>query len=399
MSDVLLTYGWVRSSYAALRNLSSHGLNVTVADSYRFGMCQSSRLKKNFALYPSHYDDEKAFVDKIVDLCEVNGIRLLMPSHNETEVLARHRYRFPGMLGSLLPNAVHCELFNNKARTYDFAQSTGIPVPKKIAYLSPDQLAERISACGIAKTVIKLLTGNSGKGVFYADTPGEAQEMAQKLIEQYALPPERFPQVEERIYGEGWGCSALYWHGEPITFFSHRRLREKIATGGTSTFRESARNEQLREITGKLLGKIGWHGLAMVEYKICPETGKIWFIEVNPRLWGSIPLAISAGVEFPYLAWLCATEGPEAAKNYQEKSIVRYPWRGRWLLGDLMLAATQALRGKPMQAWKTTFSGKSDAFDDLYSDDPLAFAGEILHYGSRFLGTMSLNPAEKGMVG
>ena len=73
MNDVLLTYGWVRSSYAALRNLSSHGLNVTVADSYRFGMCQSSRLKKNFVRYPSHYDDEKAFVEKIINLCEKFG--------------------------------------------------------------------------------------------------------------------------------------------------------------------------------------------------------------------------------------------------------------------------------------------------------------------------------------
>jgi predicted ATP-grasp superfamily ATP-dependent carboligase len=399
MNDVLLTYGWVRSTYAALRNLSAHGLDVTVADSYRFGMCQSSRLKKHFVRYPSHYDDENAFVDEISNICEVQGIRLLMPSHNETEILARHRDRFPGMLGSLLPKAEHCALFNNKARSYEFAHSAGIPVPERIIYTSSDQIAEEISSAGITKTVIKLLTGNSAKGVFYAETPAEAQEISQRLIEQFTLPPERFPQVEERIYGEGWGCSALYWHGEPITFFCHRRLREKIATGGTSTFRESAQNQLLQEITAKLLGKIGWHGLAMVEYKICPETGRIWFIEVNPRLWGSIPLAISAGVEFPYLAWLCATEGPDAARSYQRKSEVRYPWRGRWLLGDMMLAAAQCLRLRPIQAWRTIFSGKSDSFDDLYLDDPLAFAGEILHYGSRFLSTLSVNPAEKGMVG
>jgi hypothetical protein len=29
---LLLTYGWVRSSYAALRNLHSHGVGVHVAD-------------------------------------------------------------------------------------------------------------------------------------------------------------------------------------------------------------------------------------------------------------------------------------------------------------------------------------------------------------------------------
>ena len=136
-----------------------------------------------------------------------------MPSHNETEVLARHRDRFPGILGSLLPNVQHCELFNNKARAYDFAKSAGIPVPKKIVYSSPDQLAEKISASGISNTVIKLLTGNSGKGVFYADTPSGAQEMSQKLIEQYTLPPDRFPQVEERIVWRRLGlfCSLLAW--------------------------------------------------------------------------------------------------------------------------------------------------------------------------------------------
>lgn len=398
MSDVLLTYGWVRSSYAALRNLSSHKLDVTISDSYNFGMCQSSRLKNVFIKYPSHYKDEDAFVDKISEICAKNNVRLIMPSHNETEILARHRDRFPGVLGSLLPAAEHCALFNNKARAYEFAQSAGIPVPQRVKYSSPDQVAKEIKNRGFSKTVIKLLTGNSAKGVFYADTPSAAQDLIRTLIEKFTLSPDRFPQIEERIFGEGWGCSSLYWQGKPITFFCHRRLREKTSTGGTSTFRESARNEQLIELTKKLLDKISWHGLAMVEYKICPETGKIWFIEVNPRLWGSLPLAISAGVEFPYLAWLCATEGPEVASIYQKKSTVRYPWRGRWLFGDLILAASQFAKLKPLRAFKTVFSGKSDSFDDLYLDDPFAFAGEVLHYGSRFLSTLSFNPSEEGMV-
>ncbi|GFO69227.1 hypothetical protein GMLC_28060 [Geomonas limicola] len=349
--------------------------------------------------YPSHYEDEEAFVDAIAGHCKELNVRLLMPSHNETEVLARHRERFPGVLGSLLPDARHCAIFNNKARSYDLADSAGLSTAARISYLDPAELAGSIKAAGIGKTVIKLLTGNSAKGVFYAETPEEAQRTVQRLIREYDLEPSRYPQVEERIYGEGWGCSALYWHGQPITFFCHRRLREKIATGGTSTFRESAHNEQLVQFTAALLGKIGWHGLAMVEYKVCPITGKIWFIEVNPRLWGSIPLAISAGAEFPYLAWLCATEGPDAALKYHQDDRVLMHWRGRWFLGDLMLAATQTLQGKPLQALSTVCSGKTDAFDDLFLDDPLAFVGEILHYGSRFVASRSLNPAEKGMVG
>lgn len=398
MSDVLLTYGWVRSSYAALRNLSAHSVSVTVADSYRFGMCQGSRLKKNFVKYTSHYQSENAFVDQVADICADNDIRLLMPSHNETEILARHRDRFPGQLGSLLPQADHCALFNNKASAYELACSLGVPVPQRINYAAPDGLAGVIDSSGVGQTVIKLLTGNSAKGIFYADSATEAQATVKRLVEDYSLSAERFPQVEERVHGEGWGCSALYWEGQPIAFFCHRRLREKIATGGTSTLRESAINEELIENTKRLLGGIGWHGLAMVEYKVCPDTGKVWFIEVNPRLWGSLPLAISAGVEFPYLAWLCATQGPDAAKQCHQQCTLKYPWRGRWLMGDMMIAASQLAKLKIRPAMATLFSSGSDAVDDFYLDDPMAFVGEVLHYGSRFVASRSLNPAEEGML-
>ena len=37
MTDILLTYGWVRSSYNALRNLKKHDLKVAVSDSSSMG--------------------------------------------------------------------------------------------------------------------------------------------------------------------------------------------------------------------------------------------------------------------------------------------------------------------------------------------------------------------------
>ncbi len=83
-------------------------------------------------------------------------------------------------------------------------------------------------------------------------------------------------------------------------------MREKIATGGASTLREAVANAAIAQAAQRFFDAIGWHGLAMCEFKVCPETGTFWFVEVNPRLWGSMALATSAGVEFPYLAWLCA---------------------------------------------------------------------------------------------
>lgn len=398
MSDVLLTYGWVRSSYAALRNLDKHGVSVCVSDSNRVGMCQWSRLKDGFEIYPSYYANEDKFISSIVKICETKTIRLIMPSHNETEILARHRSRLPAAATALLPDEAHCALFNNKARAYELAKSVGVPVPARIDYKDPGQIEALLVSARIEKSVIKMLTGNSSKGVHYAETPQAAQALVEKLIAENSLQADRYPQIEERVSGEGWGCSVLYWRGEKVASFTHHRLREKVSTGGTSTLRESARHEGLEVAAKKIFDAVGWHGLAMCEFKVCPETGHYWFIEVNPRMWGSIPLAISAGVEFPYLAWLCATSGIDAARKYHLEAIVKIPWRGRWLLGDGIVSMKLLTEGKILSAWTTIFQTEADAIDDFYWDDPLAFLGEVGYYGAKFLKTLSTNPADEGMV-
>jgi predicted ATP-grasp superfamily ATP-dependent carboligase len=393
--NVLLTYGWVRSSYAALRNLYAHGVSVHVGDTGRIGMSQFSRFKQGVSLYRSHYKDEDAFVSDVKRLCEEQDIDLILPSHNETEVLAKHRDQLDERLTRLLPRYEHCLLFNNKSTSYDYVKTLGVPVPPRYAYDKPEDLLTQLEGQGTV--VIKMLTGNSAKGVFYAHTPGAAIDIVNGLIKRYNLSPDRYPQIEQKVEGEGWGCSVLYWQGKPIADFSHRRLREKIATGGTSTLRELADHPGIREAAKLIFTKLGWHGLAMCEFKVCPKTGQFWFIEVNPRMWGSIPLAINAGVEFPYLAWLCATQGPEKAQIYHKNHSLQTQHKARWLLGDLMLAAKLLLCMQWPTAWKILME-KVDSTDDFYWDDPLAFVGEVIYYLKNSLAKLSLNPEEKGML-
>jgi predicted ATP-grasp superfamily ATP-dependent carboligase len=397
--SVLITDGWVRSSYAALRNLTDHGIRVSVADRRRLGMCQASRRKAQFARYRSHYLDEAGFVADVAAICREQSIGLVLPSHNETEILAKHRERLALGRDALLPDAGHCALFNDKARGYDLARSCGVPVPLRVAYANADGLAEKLREQGMERCVIKLRTGNSAKGVFYAHSPTEAAATVRRLVREFDLPADRLPQVEEYVSGEGWGGSVLYWHGRRVASFTHRRVREKIATGGTSTLREAVANAAIEQAAERIFDAIGWHGLAMSEWKVCPETGRFWFVEVNPRMWGSIALPISAGVEFPYLAWLCAVEGEEAAIRYQGKAVVKDPWRSRWLLGDLTVGARQALSGQLRDAYRTLFQARADALDDFFWDDPLVFFGEVGVYLENAIRGRSLNPVEKGMIG
>jgi predicted ATP-grasp superfamily ATP-dependent carboligase len=79
----------------------------------------------------------------------------------------------------------------------------------------------------------------------------------------------------------------------------------------------------------RILDHVGWHGVAMVEFKVTPE-GCPYLMEVNPRFWGSLQLAIDAGVDFPWLLYQLASGAPAWPDPGYRTGV-----RVRWLLGDL----------------------------------------------------------------
>jgi len=117
------------------------------------------------------------------------------------------------------------------------------------------------------------------------------------------------PIVQEYIDGPEYGFFALYNKGKLKAKFQHRRTLSFSYQGGVSACRQAVRIKALDELGTKILGSLNWHGPAMVECKFDQKEKKFKLIEINPRFWGSLPLAIQAGVDFPYLDYLIARDG------------------------------------------------------------------------------------------
>src|SRR5690606_14488164 len=79
--------------------------------------------------------------------------------------------------------------------------------------------------------------------------------------------------------------------------------------GGSSYRRSVELDPEMLDAARRLIRTLNYTGVAMVEFKLNRQTGKWVFIEINGRFWGSLPLAISAGVDFPAYLYRMMTEG------------------------------------------------------------------------------------------
>lgn len=106
---------------------------------------------------------------------------------------------------------------------------------------------------------------------------------------------------QEVVRGPGIGVGVCAEEGKILASFTHRRLREEIPTGGPSTFCESYKCDEVVEYSARIIKQLRWTGLAMIEFKQDEESGRHYFLEVNPRAWGSIQLPYECGLNFASL--------------------------------------------------------------------------------------------------
>ena len=266
-----------------------------------------------------------------MDIAIRREIQLVLPvTEVTTWILAEKRERLPPGCRLALPATDSLRVANDKARVLELAAQLGIPAPRTIAIASAAEAAGR---CDLPYPVVvksarsRVLTaaGWFSTSVEYAENP---QELADKLRR---LPTDSYPVLlQERIQGPGVGVFACYEHGMPVTFFSHRRLREKPPSGGVSVLCESIPLDPTAvRHAQRLLTALRWHGVAMVEFRLDGRTNQLNLLEINGRFWGSLQLAIDAGVDFPELVVRIVNgEEPRPASSYE---IGR---RSRWFIGD-----------------------------------------------------------------
>jgi predicted ATP-grasp superfamily ATP-dependent carboligase len=163
-------------------------------------------------------------------------------------------------------------------------------------------------------------------------------------------------------------------------------LREVPITGGASSFRESVPLDPLLfDYSVRLLAALDWTGLAMVEFKLGPQGPRL--MEINGRIWGSLPLAVKSGMDFPArMAELYLAGPPENgdppdtsyALGVRSRNLdLEVIWIASTLRGSRgrRLVAIPGRREALRAAVRLVYPG--DGFDVLARDDPRPGLAEI----------------------
>ncbi len=364
--SVLVTDGHFRKTLAVVRSLGRKGIAVTVGERTFLNTSFFSKYCTRRLVYPSPRRSPDQFIEFLLREIKKNQYDCLFPMEEETLLLlARYHSEISRYTYLLISDLKKIEFVRDKRNLMGFAEAHGIPTPKTFQI----QATEDLDSSSIPiPAVVKPRVSSGSLGIVYV-------RKREDLIPSYGSVHQRFPfpLIQEWIPDGGgtYGLSALFDETSNIqAAFVHKKLRMYPVQGGPSTLREGVEHPQIMELGLSLLKSLNWIGVGMVEFKVDPRDGIPKLMEVNPRFWGSLQLAIVSGVDFPHLILKMAKgESFEPVLHY------RVGKRCRWLLlGDILHFFNNPNRFHLHPSFFRFFDPDT-SYDIISIDDPLPVLG------------------------
>lgn len=336
----LVLDGNQKSALAIVRSLGTQGIKVVVGAERQTAMALHSRYTTHKFVYPSPKIDQQKFIQAVRAAALMIGNNPLVYACSDATFLTLFKFKteLEGVLTLVIPLEESVDIAFDKGATYSEAGRLGLTT---IPTIMPSSVGElpKLTQEVVYPAVVKArhsVAWKNGQGIFAsAYFVHNYIELEQKFSELLNKTGEA-PLIQTFIKGEEYGVELLVNNGAVSAETIHHRIRSLSPTGGASvvkeTIEEGELTRNLREAAYKLAGALSWSGPLMVEFKVENENQIVYLMELNGRWWGSLPLSIKAGVDFPHLFFQQAKDGYRELEVIQARPYVV----SRHFLGDLV---------------------------------------------------------------
>jgi hypothetical protein len=332
------TYGQSRAALAAVRALAAAGYRPAATTGARRSLASASRHCARRVTVPMVTEpgySEESFARAVRDERDRHPYLTVLPT-SDAAVLA---------LGAPSGHLV------DKASLTAAAERVGLPTPPTRLFASREDLLD--AARGLDYPVV-VKPRVSRWAPFLAHAPGdlvEAGERPGELVVQ--------PYVGEGLCAVG----GLMWNGDLLAAVHQRYLRTWPPECGTSSAAESVSPDGALE--AKLAALLDGH-----EGIFQAQLAGPYLLDVNPRPYGSLPLAVAAGANLPGLYCDLLRGRPVAPVRARAGAFYR------WVEGDVRRLWWDVRRGRT-RLWSALWElrprrGAAHSTESLWDPGPMA---------------------------
>jgi predicted ATP-grasp superfamily ATP-dependent carboligase len=304
--SVLLGFPREVSGLSVIRSLTRQGVRIAAYDCDPGSAGLHAREVRKRHIYANPDDDPEAFVSALIESAPEGERPVLIDLEGHAlDVIARNYVEIAAHYQLLVPDYAMLDIAQDKAATALFFEDNDLGAP---ATLLPESEIDVQNWTGGYPAVFKPRRGKGGRGQYKV---ANVEEAVVKWADLEAKSGEYMMQAwiegpVENLFTVGLLADK---DSRLLALFSGQRL-EVVQTPnipeGPTAFVRSQRIPDLLKIAEEFVRKIGWRGLAELEFKLDARDGKFKILEINPRIWAWVELPVSCGVDFPYLYYQAA---------------------------------------------------------------------------------------------
>jgi predicted ATP-grasp superfamily ATP-dependent carboligase len=302
---VLLTDGQERSSVAACHALRRAGYRVGAAGSVKPAAAHWSRAcQERFDVADPRTEDAR-FAEEIAEIAARSGFEVVMPATDASILaLSRHREAFDGEIDPGWPAPDVVEAAMRKADLHEKATRVGLAPPETVLCETVEEARTAANSLGFP-VILK-----PRSSIF--EQNNKLQHRGGVMVWDRATLEQRLPEfglpclLQRRDGGRLISFAGVFAEDRLLASVVSRYRRTWPPDAGSVSFSETvAAPAALSERVTDLLAEMEWEGIFELELI---QSGPASFaaIDFNPRLYGSLALAVRAGVPLPtiWCDWL-----------------------------------------------------------------------------------------------
>ncbi len=195
-----------------------------------------------------------------------------------------------------VPSHESVEWATDKGLLSKLAERAGLQTPPTVRVVRDDEKVGTFDFPAIVKPLSNRIWNPDGTlsyhSVHHVSSRQEAEEVLETLPGGEGL-------VQPYIPGPLVSVVGVSWKGELVCALHQTSIRIWPVLTGVSAYAETIPPDaDLEQGVGRLLREIGWSGLFQAQFVRDPY-GEYYLIDLNPRIYGSVALAVAAGLNLP----------------------------------------------------------------------------------------------------